>query len=115
MKWPVINLIGKDTLPQALAMLERAALVITPDSGPAHMADGFHTPVVGLYAATRVACSGPFASQAHCVDQFDEAARRFRGCEPSQLPWLTRIEDPGVMNLITPDQVIAKLKPLLLI
>jgi heptosyltransferase I len=114
MQCPVTNLIGKDTLPEALAMLERAAVLITPDSGPAHMADGLQTPVVGLYAATRVASSGPFASQAHCVDQFEEAARRFRGREPSQLPWLTRIEAPGVMNLITPDQVIAKLQPLLL-
>lgn len=103
------NLIGQDTLHQALAMLERAACLISPDSGPAHMADGLGTPVVGLYAATRPKRSGPWASIAHCVDGFDEAARQFRGKSGDVLPWATRIEEPGVMDVITSQAVIEKL------
>lgn len=107
------NLIGQDTLHQALAMLERAACVISPDSGPVHMADGLGTPVVGLYAATRSQRSGPWASLAHCVDGFDEAARRFRGKSGDALPWATHIEEPGVMDVITPQAVIEKLTHML--
>lgn len=113
MSHSAVNLIGQDTLHQALAMLERAYLVITPDSGPAHMADGFGTPVVGLYAATRPARSGPWASIDHCVDGFNQAALQFCRKSGDALPWSARIEKEGVMDVITPNQVIEKLKGLL--
>lgn len=108
-----INLIGRDTLKQALAVFERGAVVIAPDSGPVHLAAALGTPVVGLYAATWSRRSGPLGSLEHCVDRYAEAARRFRGREPEQLRWGTRIERPGVMDLITPDDVIEKLRPIL--
>ncbi|HLS05607.1 MAG TPA: glycosyltransferase family 9 protein [Wenzhouxiangella sp.] len=113
MKNKPLDLIGQDTLKQALAMFERAACVITPDSGPAHFADAMGTPVVGLYAATWARRSGPLTSLNHTVDMFPEAARQFMGCEPEQLRWGKRIEKPGVMDLITPGMVIEKLQALL--
>ena len=109
---PLTNLIGQDTLDQALAMMARAACLITPDSGPAHMADGLGTPVVGVYAATRVARSGPWASQAWCVDGFAKAAQRFRGASADELPWACRLQQAGVMAVVTPDEVIESLKRL---
>jgi len=106
---PLINQIGKDTLPQLLALLDRATLLLAPDSGPAHMATMVRTPVVGLYAATNPARSGPYLSRPWCVNAYAEAARRFRGRPPEQLPWTEKIEEPGVMDLITVEQVIPKL------
>lgn len=47
-----VNLIGKDTLPQSLALLQRADVVLSPDAGPAHFANALGTPVIGLYAST---------------------------------------------------------------
>lgn len=108
-----VNLIGRDTLKQALAVLERGAALIAPDSGPVHMAAALGTPVVGLYAATWSRRSGPLGSLEHCVDCYPEAARKFRRREPEQLRWGARIEHPGVMDLITPEDVIDKLRPLL--
>jgi heptosyltransferase I len=35
---PVQNLIAKDTITQSVALLKRASIVISPDSGPAHIA-----------------------------------------------------------------------------
>ena len=35
---PLVNQIGRDTLPQMLALLARATVLLSPDSGPAHMA-----------------------------------------------------------------------------
>jgi heptosyltransferase I len=109
MKEHPINLIGKDTLPQSLALLERADLVMSPDSGPAHIASALGTPVLGLYAATWSRRSGPYNSLDLCVDRFAEAARKYRGKAPEELRWGTRIEEEGVMDLVTPAEVINKL------
>ncbi len=108
-----VNLIGQDTLQQAVAMFERAACLISPDSGPAHFADAMGTPVVGLYAATWARRSGPLASLDHCVDRFPDAALRFTGKPPERLSWGRRLERPGVMELISPEMVIERLVPLL--
>lgn len=110
MKSPCTNLVGKDTLEQLKAMLKRADLVISPDSGPAHIASALKTPVIGLYAATWSKRSGPYNSLDLCVDRFEEAARKYRNCEATELRWGTRIEEPGVMDLIRPLDVIEKLQ-----
>jgi heptosyltransferase I len=109
----LVNQIGKDTLPQLLALLGRSTALLTPDSGPAHMATMVGTPVIGLYAATNPARSGPYLSRLWCVDAYAQAARRFRGRAPEKLPWTEKIEQRGVMDLITVDQVTAKLDELL--
>ena len=109
MKSVCTNLVGKDTLEQSKALMKRASLVISPDSGPAHIASALNTPVIGLYAATWSKRSGPYNSLHLCVDRFEEAARRFRDCEATELRWGTRIEEPGVMDLIRPTDVIEQM------
>jgi heptosyltransferase I len=110
---PLIDQVGKDTLPQLLALLSRATVLLTPDSGPAHMATMVGTPVIGLYAATNPARSGPYRSMRWCVDAYDAAARKFLGKPASELPWTQKIELPGVMELIEVSAVCAKLDELL--
>jgi heptosyltransferase I len=110
---PVVNQIGKDTLPWLLALLARATAIVTPDSGPAHMATMVGTPVIGLYAATNVARSGPYRSRHWCVDAYDAAARTFLQRPAAELPWTKKIELPGVMDLISVEAVCAKLDELL--
>jgi heptosyltransferase I len=114
MRKPAKNAIGKDTLIQLLATLERATVLLTPDSGPAHMATAVGTPVVGLYAATNPTRSGPYLSRQWCVDKYDVAARRLLGKPANELPWTTKIEKPGVMDLITPEEVNKKLHSVLI-
>ena len=110
---PVSNQIGRDTLPELLALLGRASVLVSPDSGPVHMATMVGTPVLGLYAATNSARSGPYLSQEWCVNAYAEAARLFRHREPEELPWTEKIEEPGVMDLVRIDAVTAKLDQLL--
>ncbi len=112
MREPAVNLIGTDTLIELHAVLERAAALLTPDSGPAHMATAAGTPVIGLYASTSTGRSGPYFSREWCVDRFDEAARRFLGRSAADLPWRTKIERAGVMDLIETDAVIERLEAL---
>jgi len=109
----VINQVGKDTLPQLLALLSRAKVLLAPDSGPVHMATMVGTPVIGLYAATNPARSGPYLSRQWCIDAYAEAAVRFCGKTPGGLAWTRKIEEPGVMDLITVPQVTAKIDELL--
>jgi heptosyltransferase I len=104
------NLIGKDTIRQSVALLKRAAVVISPDSGPAHLASAVGTPVIGLYAATPSRRSGPYNSLELCVDKYTEAAQIFRHKEPQELRWGQRIEFPGVMDLIETGDVLEKLE-----
>jgi heptosyltransferase I len=112
-KTQVINQVGKDTLPQLLALLSRATVLLAPDSGPVHMATMVGTPVIGLYAATNPARSGPYLSRQWCVDAYAQAAVRFCGKTPGGLPWTRKIEEPGVMELISVPQVTAKIDELL--
>jgi heptosyltransferase I len=105
----VVNQIGRDTLLQLLALMARSTLLITPDSGPAHMAGMVNLPVMGLYAATNPARSGPYLSRALCIDRYAEATEKFLGRSAGQLSWNTKIERPGVMELITTEAVMASL------
>ena len=77
------------------------------------MATMVGTPVIGLYAATNPARSGPYLSGRWCVDAYARAARAFRGCDPLELPWGHKIEEPGVMELIQVDEVTARIDELL--
>jgi heptosyltransferase I len=113
MRRPAENLVGKDTLLQLLATIAHATAVLTPDSGPAHMATTVGTPVLGVYAATNPARSGPYYSREWCVDRFDAAAQRFHGRPGAELPWPTKIERPGVMDLIEVEDVIDRLDALM--
>lgn len=108
-KTPLIDLIGKDTIKRALALLRRATLVISPDSGPVHMANAVGTPVLGLYAATDPVRSGPYSDRQWCVDRYDAAARMFLSRPASALRWGRKIEQPGVMDLIETADVIERL------
>ena len=109
MQGACLNLVGKDTLEQSKALLKKAAILIAPDSGPAHIASALGTPVIGLYAATWSKRSGPYNSLDLCVDRFGQAARQFRNKSPQDLRWGTRIEEPGVMDLVSAEDVMAKL------
>src|SRR6476659_7614109 len=110
---PLQNQVGKDTLPQLLGLLGRATVLLTRDSGPAHMATMVKTPVIGLYAATNPERSGPYLSRRWCVNAYDAAARKFLDKPASELPWTRKIEMPGVMELIEVAAVCSKLDELL--
>jgi heptosyltransferase I len=108
-----LDLIGRDTLGQSLAMLERAACLVAPDSGPVHFAAALGTPVVGLHASTWARRSGPLGSIEHCVDRFPQASRRFLGREPEHVRWGKRIEAEGVMDLVAVGDVVDHLRTVL--
>jgi heptosyltransferase I len=109
MKTHPIDLVGKDTLKQLMGLLQRSSLVLCPDSGPMHIANAVGKPVLGLHAPSNPARSGPYSDRQWCVDRYDAAARKFHKKPASALPWGTKIERRGVMDLIAVDDVIERL------
>jgi heptosyltransferase I len=102
-----LDLVGRDTLKQLPALLERADLVMTPDSGPMHIANAMGAKVLGLHAASNPARSGPYSDRRYCVDRYDDAARKYLHKAASDLRWGTKIEHEGVMDLVTVADAIA--------
>lgn len=109
MQTEVMNLTGKDTLTRLAALLGRCDLLLSPDTGPMHIATAVGTDVLGLHAASNPRRSGPYNSLQWCVDQYDAAARKYLKRSASEIRWGTKIEEDGVMDLITVEQVIDRL------
>jgi heptosyltransferase I len=104
-----INLVGGTTLKQLLALLDRADVLVCPDSGPAHMATAVGTPVIGLYATSNRFRTGPYLSQRWVVDHYPDAVRKEFGTDVDKVPWGGRVRDPDAMNLIKVEEVTARL------
>ncbi|HXG29915.1 MAG TPA: glycosyltransferase family 9 protein [Nevskiales bacterium] len=105
---PVTSLIGKTSLKQLLALLARATAIVTPDSGPAHMATAVGTPVIGLYASSNPGRTGPY-DRHWTVNKYPEALRDDCGLSVEEARWGQRVRDPRAMELIMVDDVTAML------
>lgn len=85
-------------LPQLMALLASAALMVSGDTGPIHLAAAAGTPIVGLYGPTDPARNGPWSPSDLTVSRFAECAcHHKRQCQRA-----TRCLDD-----ITVDEVVA--------
>jgi len=108
-----LNLIGQTRLGDLLAVLSQAHFVISPDSGPAHMATAVNVPVVGLYACTNPDRARPYLSAKYVVNRYPEAVQEKYGKSVAELPWGIRVRDAGTMDRISVADVIQKVDALL--
>lgn len=100
-----INLVGKTSLKEMLAVLKRASAVVSPDTGPAHMATAVGTPVIGLYAGSNPSRTGPYLSQQTTVNRYPETLQHYHGKSENEARWGKRVRHPDVMQLITVEDV----------
>jgi lipopolysaccharide heptosyltransferase II len=63
-RYSLLNVSGKTTLPQLVALLGESDVLVTGDSGPMHIACAVETPVVVMHGPTDPAHSGPTAPDA---------------------------------------------------
>lgn len=108
-----IDLIGKTSLKELLVLLNRAAVLIAPDSGPVHIATTVGTPVIGLYATSNPARTGPYLSQQWVVNRYEEALRGELGKSSDEVRWGTRVRNPEAMLRISSQEVKEKLSALM--
>ena len=104
-----INLVGKSTLKQLLALIQRATVLVSPDSGPVHMATAVGTPVIGLYATSNPDRTGPYFGRRWVVNAYPEALRDATGKSVDEVPWGRRVRDARAMLGISVDEVTGKL------
>lgn len=76
---PVVNLVGRTGLRDVVALMERAAVAIGPDTGPMHIAAAVGAPLVALFGATSPLRSGPWGAA-------DGIIRGDAPCVPCYLP-----------------------------
>jgi len=99
---PVI-LAGRTTWRQLAALMERAQLVISADSGPMHLASAVGTDVIGLFGPTRPEVTGPRGKGKIFILQNDVGCNR-APCYNLACP------DNVCMQSITVDEVINRVE-----
>ncbi len=100
------NLAGQTDLAQLTEVYRRCAVVITNDSGPMHLAAATGTPVVAIFGPTDPALTGPYGKQ-------HRALRAGIACSPCLSPRCRHTPRMECMKLVTVDQVLAAVRPLL--
>jgi ADP-heptose:LPS heptosyltransferase len=100
---PTCQLTGATTLPQLVAILAEADVMIANDTGPLHLAVALGRPVVAPYTCTRVEKTGPFG-------QMDRGIETSVWCKGSYLKACPRME---CMAELTPDRLWPALEMIL--
>ncbi|MDO4430451.1 MAG: glycosyltransferase family 9 protein [Lonepinella koalarum] len=103
------NTAGKTTLPQLAALIQSVDLVISPDSGAAHIATMVGTPVIGLYAYHNPLRTGPYYNLANVVSVYEQHALKEFGKSSAELPWATKLKGENLMADISVEQVKTKI------
>jgi len=104
-KTPVRNLVGMSSLKQLFALIKQADMVIAPDTGPLHMAVAAGTPVIGLYAHSNPARTGPYGQPHHVADAYSQLLLQKLGNKAAQAPWGFRLKGDDLMAHISTEQV----------
>ncbi len=105
-----LNLVGKTNLKELLALLQRATLAIAPDTGPAHLANAVGTPVIGLYATSNPARTGPYLNRELTCNKYPEALKAELGKDVDEVTWGKRVRNPEAMELIQLAETLEQLK-----
>ncbi len=109
-RYQLLNVSGKTTLPQLIALLAESDVLVTGDSGPMHIACAVETPVVVMHGPTDPTLSGPFAPDAIIL-------RHKLWCSPCYDASATaecRFGNPVCMKAIAPQVVFAAVRKQLL-
>ncbi|HEX4203660.1 MAG TPA: lipopolysaccharide heptosyltransferase II [Ktedonobacteraceae bacterium] len=98
-----INLAGKTSLLQLAALLQRATLMITGDSGPMHIGAAVGVPLLAMYGPTDPAQSGPVSPNATVLRDTIWCSPCYRAQGPADCRFFTT----QCMKNIAPERVYA--------
>jgi heptosyltransferase I len=98
---PIIAL--EKPIRHTMLQISGSRMVVSPDTGPLHMAVALNIPTVGLYGYSNPRRCGPYRKYGELlIDKYNDPGQE-------NAP-ITRETHPGRMKLIAPDEVIAKIK-----
>jgi lipopolysaccharide heptosyltransferase I len=102
-----IDLAGETTLPELAALIRRAALCVSNDSGPMHLSVALGRPVIGLFGPTDPVWAGPYR-------RADNVLRIELPCSPCYLRELSRCPNGhACMVDLAPGKVIERVEAIL--
>jgi len=103
MKGRAINFAGKTTLTELAALYEKAALVVSTDTGPMHLAAAVGTPVVALFGPTAPWRTGPYGTGHQVIKAELECSPCFkRQCETTDCMYQISVDQvlKGVQKVL---------------
>ena len=109
----ILNLIGKTSIREMAALIKHSDFIISPDSGPAHIATIMGKPVIGLYAMSNPKRSGPYNSDEWLINKYDQALKVFMDKSPTEVKFGQKIKHPEAMGLIKTRDVIENVERLI--
>jgi lipopolysaccharide heptosyltransferase II len=95
-----LNLAGRTSLKQLIALLRHAAIVIANDSGPMHIASALSRPLVTLFGPTNPVRTGPYGRD-------DSVIRLEIPCSPC---YSRRCSHQSCLRLLEVESVLAAVK-----
>ena len=101
---PVLNLAGQTSLAQLMALMSTCKLVLGHDSGTIHLAHALRKPLVCLVGPTDPSKTGPYG-------RIDSVVKAKVPCAPCRQ---VVCEDNKCMSMISPEEVLAKVRACLL-
>lgn len=110
---PIVSLAGATSVPQLVALLQRATVVASGDSGPLHLALAQGRPVAAVYGPTDPVIYGPYHPSGPV-----KLLRADLPCSPCYTLATTAecpLGDPICMRLVSVDQMVGAVKELLVV
>jgi len=74
MNEPVLNMVGRTTVRQMMALLEHSRLLVSNDSGPMHVASAFAVPIVAVFGSTDHTTTCPASDNVRIVRKATDCA-----------------------------------------
>jgi len=104
---PVVNLAGQTSLPEMIAMVADAAIVVMNDTGPMHLAMALNKPLVAIYGPTNPSWTGPYR-------KCDSAIWLNVECSPCRYKRLSQCPfGQCCMQQLSPDRVMERVAKVL--
>jgi lipopolysaccharide heptosyltransferase II len=107
----MLSLVGRTSVPELVALIARADLVATGDSGPLHLAVALGRPLVAVYGPTDPHVHGPFNPTGPV--RIHRADIPCSPCYTMAASAECPLGDPICMRLVTVDEVVASAVELL--
>ncbi len=102
---PSIDLSGRTTLDEAMALIDRCDAFVTNDSGLMHVAAALNTPLVAIFGSTNSTTTSPYSDTSRIVRVLIE-------CSPCMKP-VCPLGHMNCMKRVTVDMVVDAVKGLL--
>jgi heptosyltransferase II len=100
MDFRAVDLTGRTSLSELIDLMRDSALVISTDSGPAHLADALGVPLIVLFGSTSPHWTGPRGANSEVIHHAVE-------CSPC-FAQICRLRTMACFDRITPDEVFTR-------